>query len=87
MPPFAICSNEECSYGADLKEEGRWEPHLLAVWCPVCKCRVVFHCPVCYSPLHEPPGPHKPECGTCKTPFRPEGTEAKRRSGITLVSV
>ncbi len=77
MPPFAICSNEECSYCADLNEEGRWELHLLPVRRPLCKRRVVFHCAVCCGPLRRAPDLNKPECGCCRAYLRPDADEAK----------
>jgi hypothetical protein len=70
IPPFAICSNSECSYCADLKEDGRWDPHLGIVWCPQCKCRGVFHCAVCYSPFSQAPDLREPKCASCQAPLR-----------------
>jgi hypothetical protein len=86
MPPFAICSNQECSYGTDLKEQGRWEPHVLPVWCPCCNHRVIFHCPVCFGPLCRPPDVSKPECESCKTLLRPSVIESGSHLEILLIS-
>jgi hypothetical protein len=79
MPLLAICSNKQCSYNADLREEGKSGVHSLSVRRPLCRSRVILCCPVCYSPLHEKPDLRQPRCGRCKAPLRAELRRAERK--------
>ena len=71
MPPYAICITNDCDYLFDLNEGARGQltqlpPH----FCPSCKGRVIFYCPLCRWPILAIPDAKIPRCGNCTARLR-----------------
>ena len=66
MPPYAICTSPECRFEFDMKDEDDdISPRFPPFYCPTCRSRVIFSCPVYHCPISVLPHGQCPRCDVC----------------------
>ncbi len=70
MPPFAICSNERCSYLFDFRGELEGTTRLPPEFCPNCTGRVLYFCRRCSHPIAYFNGKKTAQCIFCRADVR-----------------
>ena len=70
MPPFAICSNQQCPVRLDLHDEREGPSRLPPEKCHACDMPLIWYCPTCYWPIYEIPNRCEPRCSQCNRRLR-----------------
>jgi DNA-binding CsgD family transcriptional regulator len=70
MPPYAICSTDQCDYVFDFRASDNIPPRFPDRRCPTCSGILVFGCRFCGSMILEVPDKDSPRCWNCTARLR-----------------